>query len=182
MKDIEDTALNLNIPTNSAVRAWENFSEFKNPELNIKSGELIGKKQFATPKIKCNRTKQNPSLTKKEAAQAILYYMNNRTEKIASVCNKFDMSIGQYYDIIRELNISGRLTTTHKERTNAKSKTAILILNPKKYAKTDVKDAIAFKKFNGWSLRTSIQKSNPHEMGMLLRVGTVLEQYLTAVK
>ena len=100
-----------------------------------------------------------------EAAKIILEYMqSNCTVTSRDLSVKYSISVVQFYNWIRELNVSGTLLGKR-------------VLNPSKYAKLNVLDAIWIKR-NPKTQRKSITRLTSLELAALKRVSDVLEKYL----
>lgn len=148
----------------AAKRAWLNFVEtggkYTDRRKTTGNGTII-----MTPTVEAFYPKR--TIKRKTAAKIILEYLNSNDLNSRELCNKYKISLTQFYDLLHELNVSG--TIMGKE-----------ILDPKKYAKIDVKDAIWFTKYPA-TRRKSITSLTPFEKVALVRVSQVLDKYLRAI-
>lgn len=162
-EDISAVATMFGVKYDIAYRAFRNYVQFGTPDLRSTTGYGTIK---MTPKIIAKRTGFNKNIDAHTAATAILDYMNsNLTSR--EICNKYDMSVKQFYGYIRELNISGKLMG-HK------------VLGYNEYAKNDVLAAIRWRKSNGKSSSKRLPNKKV-ELGLVVRVAQVLQYYLAGI-
>jgi len=143
--------------------AWQNYMEFGQPDLRDKGKNTI------TPPEKLqkilNWQKENRpyfparDLTSKQAGKILKDYVFTNKSSY-EVMTKHKISSDQFYSLIRELNVSGTVLGRK-------------VLDPKQYAKIDIKKVIKFHKkphlFNNESVL---------EIGRFQRVLVVLKKYL----
>ena len=131
-------------------RAWKNFQETggKSVDRRIRTMKYIGAEQFATKKI-----------SQKKAIIDI-----TTTIKFTEICEKYSIAPSQLSDWIHELNVRG----TFLGQT---------VLNPKKYAKIEVKDVIWYNKYPN-TKKQSISKLTEGEKAAHKRVAQILIDYI----
>lgn len=162
-KMIRNEAENQGISYHVMKRAWENYMKFGNPELRYKSkGVFTPLKQ--AQQISVWQLKNRPNfpvkeLTTEEAGKLLKSYIFSGKQAF-EVLKKNKISKNQFYDLIKELNVSGTVLGRK-------------VLDPKQYAKVDVKQVIKFHKkphlFHNMSLL---------EIGIFQRILAVLQNYL----
>lgn len=167
-KHVKAAAEKVGLKTGIMKRAWTNFVQTggKYVDKRCKYDSKNYKEQFAKPHEICNVTKER-NITAKEAATILLRYMQERDTTSTALCNEYKITRVQFYRLINDINVTGNLLGK-------------AILNPKKYAKVDVIDAIwLYKRPN--TTRKSIRNLTPTEKLAYKRVGDVLIHYLSAI-
>lgn len=163
-EEIRKVATECNLPMNSAKSAWETFQQTSGKYIDKRcrqssSGKTIkAVSNYATP------TKAKANIGFNEAGEIILEYMNDTKLNSRSLCTKHGISVQQFYSWIKELDVSGTLLGK-------------MVLNPKKYGKVCVVDAIWYAKRPN-TKRASIIELTSFEKLALSRVAQVLENYL----
>lgn len=163
--DILAVSTQVECSSKGLKRAWQVFQETggKYIDYRVKTGN--GARFEAKPTIKGNHTVKN--VTPEEAGSIIIEYMTTDINSRA-LSVKYGVALNQIYEWIHELNVSG--TILGKK-----------VLNPKKYAKLNVKDVIwMHKKPN--TKRASIKELTVTEKAAYKRVARVLLEYLPQVK
>lgn len=164
---IVSAANKVGIPVTAMELAWKNFQETGGKFVDKSSRNGNGRSLMKmTPTVKSIYTKMR-TLKTKEMAEIILEYMTNRDINSRELSNKHKIPKQQFYSWIEELNNHGTL--------NGKT-----ILNPKKYAKVNVVDAIWFYK-RPETKRKSILNLTDTEKLAYKRVADVLVHYLSAI-
>lgn len=162
-EDIHETADEINLDYTSAERAWNNFTQTGGKFVDLRyrtgAGTIVMK-----PTVRAIYPMRKVKVY--TAAKIILEYMHTSINS-RELCNKYKISLNQFYSWLKELNISGTLM----------NKT---VLNPKKYAKIDIKDAIWFNR-NPKTKRHSITDLKPTEKLALIRVNQILNKYLEKI-
>jgi len=164
LSHVEAEAKAQGVSKSSLFRAWLNFLQFGNPVLNEKD---LTHKNTVTQKLQKKAwAKTNLSgltaraLTDVEKRNLLKDYFFDTALSVTDTVKKYKITMTQFYDIVRDLNVSGKV--------NGK-----MVLNPVKYAKVDVKEVAKFNKkphlFKG---------ANPIHNKLLQRVSTVLKNYL----
>ena len=142
-------------------RAWKNFQETggKSVDRRIRTMKYIGAEQFATKKI----SQKKAVIDIKTAGDILLEYITT-TIKFTEICEKYSIAPSQLSDWIHELNVRG----TFLGQT---------VLNPKKYAKIEVKDVIWYNKYPN-TKKQSISKLTEGEKAAHKRVAQILIDYI----
>lgn len=141
--------------------AWMNFVQTGGKYVDLRQRSLKGSIKMNSTK-KCTITRQR-GVSSETAGKIILEYM---TTNITSreLCQKYNITILQFYGWLKELNISGTLLDRK-------------VLDFTKYAKLDVKDVIWYYRYPN-TKRVSITTKTQLELEALKRVATVLKNYL----
>lgn len=158
---IRDEAKSIGLTFNILKRAWLNFAQFGAVDLRTKTGKSA-KNTYAVQST--YNKKYFSGLSRKllsaDQAKVILKEYIFTQIKVVELLNKYELSKDQFYEIVRELNVSGTVLGSS-------------VLNPKKYAKVDIKKVIRYSKkphlFKGESLLVNKQYQ---------RVLVVLDKYL----
>lgn len=163
-EDIENAAKEVGLSYSAMAIAWNNFQQSGGKYVDRRNTTGSGSIKI-TPKTICNNWSRAVS---PETAGDILreYMMTNISSR--AICNKHNISVTQFYSWISELNISG--TILGKK-----------VLNPKKYAKIEVKDVIWMRK-NPKTTRKSIVNLTECEKMAYERVADILMMYLPKKK
>ena len=156
----------VNLPVYVMEKAWKNFQETGGKRVDLSSTNASFKLTGIKPTVKQLYTKEKV-LPAKKAAAILLEYMMDRDIRSVELCNKYQITVQQFYKWIHELNVAGTIC----DKT---------ILNHKKYAKVNVIDAIWMYK-RPETKRKSIKKLTSIERLAYKRVGDVLVHYLSAV-
>lgn len=162
--DVDDAGSRHDLKPAQARRVWKNFTQTGGKlDKRFKKGSTV-------PTIKMKQSHSGYYYSREvkapEAAKIILDYMHsNLTSREISV--KYKVSVKQFYEWISELNVSGTIL-------------GVKVLNPQKYAKLSVLDAIWLKR-KPKTTRKSIARLSNSERVALVRVGQILEKYLTAL-
>lgn len=163
--DIAKVAKDLPISEKSLERAWQTFQETGGRQVDYRCSTGSGTIKMV-PTIHSN-CKKRKSITAAEAGSIIIEYMKDSKINSRELSNKHKISLNQFYEWIKELNVSGTLLGKK-------------VLDPKKYAKLNVLDVIWFKKRPS-TKRKSISNLSLLEKHALTRVANVLENYLPRV-
>jgi hypothetical protein len=158
---IRTEAKSLGLTFESLNRAWTNFVQFGQIDLRTKDGRSA-KNSYDVQKVYNDRyfkglTKR--ALTVVEAVAIVREYTFTNA-KATDLARKHLISIGQFYDLITELNVAG--TVAGK-----------MILNSSKYAKVNIKEVIRYSK-----KPHLFKKANLLHVKQLQRVLVVLDKYL----
>ena len=166
-KDFTNTAKATGLKAAQVKKAWMQFTESGGTYIDgrVSTKEYIGKEQFCNPSVKGQYGRREVSPD--EAAEILLYYMSTHYTTSRDVANKYKVSVQQIYEWIHELNVSGTLLGQ-------------MILNPRKYAKPEVKDVIWLTKHPKTTRKTVRNLSSTEKMNYV-RVSQVLRKYLTAL-
>jgi len=141
-----------------AKAAWKNFVEFGKAELREKNGKFAGRKQTNAKTLKTLPKRVNKDLDETTAKEMLLKYFNGR--KAINLMKKYKVTAHQFYDLVRELNVSGTVMTTP-------------VLDPTQYAKINVKDVARLSRCADFENNLS-----DIELAQLKRVRTVLRKWL----
>jgi len=161
---IEKVATKLNMPVATLEHAWENFQE--------SGGKYVDRRQkssnpkalnLATPNAKKLLYTKMRKVSYEEASMIIREYMTTKVNAVDLV-NNHQITANQFYSWIHELNTSGTLFG-HR------------ILDPKKYAKLDVKDVIWLNKYKN-SKRKSLKNLTEMQVVAYRQVANILLHYL----
>lgn len=167
--DIAKAADKIGIPFNSAKSAWMTFLETGGERVDYRQANKPGNtKSFcATPTHTC-KARKNKCIKDSGAAEVILAYIYDANSTSREICTAYNVSLVQFYSWLKELNVSGTLLGTK-------------VLDPKKYAKLDVKLAIwAMKHPN--TTRKNFDQMTTLERAAYARLGQVLIKYLQGIK
>lgn len=159
--DIESYAKKYHLETLQLERAWKNFQETggKSVDRRIRSMKYIGQPQFAKTQI----PQKKADIDMKSAGDILLEYITTDI-KFTALCKKYGVSPAQISDWIHELNVKG----TFYGQT---------VLNPKKYAKIEVKEVIWLNKYPN-TKKESISKLSEGEKAAHKRVAQILIDYI----
>lgn len=166
--DIKVAANKFQLAYDTTERAWKNFTETGGKVVDRNDLYHATKVTFlinnlANAKSKFKRSTKRRVVSFDEAKAIISEYMTtNINSRELSV--KHDISINQFYEWLRELEVKGTLL-------------GVKILDTQKYAKVSVVDAVWLKK-KPKSQRYSIRTLSYTEKEALRRVGDVLQIYL----
>jgi hypothetical protein len=158
---IRSEAKNQGLTFQVLERAWINFTQFGVVDLRTKDG----KSAVNAPEVqKSYNAKYFAGLTRRELSveesSAIVREYTFTNIKAIDLARKHSITLTQFYELINELNVAGTIA----------SKT---VLNPRKYAKINIKEVIRFSK------KPHLFKSvNLLHKKQLQRVLTVLDKYL----
>lgn len=147
-------------------RAWMNFQEsggkYIDKTVSTHNGNL-----YIKPVIKCNQTKMRYDVSPAEAGSMLIEYMTTpKTSR--ELANKYKITVNQFYSYIHELNVQGTIA-------------GVKVLDPKKYAKVEVKDVIWLRKVPT-TTRKTIRVLSDSERMAYERVADVLMDYLPRMK
>lgn len=166
--DIKVAANKFQLAYDTTERAWKNFTETGGKVVDRNDLYHATKVTFlinnlANAKSKFKRSTKRRVVSFDEAKAIISEYMTtNINSRELSV--KHNISINQFYEWLRELEVKGTLL-------------GVKILDTQKYAKVSVVDAVWLKK-KPKSQRYSIRTLSYTEKEALRRVGDVLQIYL----
>ena len=154
-------AKEANLKASTLKRAWDNFVQTggRTVDRRFKTGSGTIKMK---PSVVCNNHKRKDVSTS-EAGTIIKYYMTNKISS-RELCNKYNISVGQFYSWLKELRVSGTLLGRK-------------IFDTKKYAKPEVKDVIWYYR-EPKTERKSITRLSIMEKANYRRVAEVLLAYL----
>jgi predicted Rossmann fold nucleotide-binding protein DprA/Smf involved in DNA uptake len=160
---IRNEAESLEIPYQVMKQAWDNYMEFGNPELRYKGKNIVTLEKQAE-QISTWQKEKRPyfpvkEFTTEKAGEMLKNYIFSG-KNVCDVTNKYEISARQFYELIRELNVSGTVLGRK-------------VLDPKQYAKIDIKEVIKFHKKPHLFNKTSVL-----EIGRFQRVLFVLKKYL----
>jgi isopropylmalate/homocitrate/citramalate synthase len=141
-----------------AKAAWKNFVEFGTADLREKTGVFAGKKQTNTKTLKTLPKRVNKNLDEKNAKEMLIKYFNGT--KAIYLMKKYKTTPRQFYNLVRELNVSGSVMGSS-------------VLDPKQYAKINVKDVARLSRCPNYEDNLDIVK-----VAQLKRVRTVLRKWL----
>jgi DNA-binding transcriptional regulator YhcF (GntR family) len=160
---IRTEAKSLGLTFETLNRAWTNFVQFGVVDLRTKDGRKFlnhkQKQQVNTNNKKYFKGLKVQSLTQQQKANMVREYTFTNI-KAVDLFRKYSMSPTQFYEIIRKLNVAGTV--------DGKG-----ILNPKKYAKLDIKEVIRYSK-----KPHLFRKSDLLHKKHLQRVIDILDKYL----
>jgi hypothetical protein len=144
-------------------RAWKNYVQFDRVDLRTKDTS-----KAMTQEQKDQMKKYNglyfeglkvQQLTDEQASNILKEYIFTGI-KAVKILDKYKMDKNQFYNIIKELNVSGKVGEKQ-------------VLNPAKYSKTNLKEVIRYSK------KPHLFKNKSKlELAKLERVRTVLAKYL----
>jgi hypothetical protein len=158
---IRSEAKNQGLKFEVLERAWVNFTQFGVVDLRTKDGKAA----VNAPEVqKSYNAKYFSGLTRRdltvEESTAIVREYTFTSIKATDLVRKHLISLVQFYELIQELNVAGSIAGK-------------MILNPRKYAKINIKEVIRFSK------KPHLFKSvNLLHKKQLQRVLTVLDKYL----
>lgn len=162
--DIQKVANSIGVSYNVMETAWNNFQQSGGKYVDRRTTTGSGTIKIV-PKTICNNLSRGVS--PETAGDIIRDYMSTDISSRA-LCNKYNISVKQFYSWINELNVRG--TILGKK-----------VLDPKKYAKIEVKDVIWFRK-NPSTTRKSISVLSEYEKLAYDRVADILMMYLPKKK
>jgi len=174
-KDIQAAADKFALSYGTAERAWKNFTESGGRVVDrrdlyhhsihrtLKGNEPVSQYLKEKAKPRYGRVTRFREVSFDEAKAIISEYMATGINS-RELSTKYNISINQFYDWLRELEVKGTLLGNK-------------ILDTQKYAKVSVVDAVWLKK-KPKSKRYSIAKLSYTEKEALSRVGDILEIYL----
>ena len=164
-EDILVVSRQYEISKTSLANGWRTFQESGGQYIDYRvktgNGPKIKAVSRFTPCIIAR------DVTPEEAGSIIIEYMTTDINSRA-LSAKYNVALYQFYNWIRELNVSGTLLGKR-------------VLEPKKYAKLIIKDVIWFKK-NPNTTRQSIKNLTVTEKAAYQRVAEVLLNYLPVKK
>jgi transposase-like protein len=164
-KEYETAASKTGLTATQVENVWKTFTETCGTFIDgrVSSQDYIGKGQcFGVPSVKAQFGRRD--VEPEEAAEILLYYMNTHYTTSRDVANKYQVSVNQIYEWIRELSVSGTLLGQ-------------MILNPRKYGKSNVKDIIWLTKHPKTQRKTIVALTDSERLNYE-RVAQVLQIYL----
>ena len=164
---IKKTADTVKMPAHILVNAWKTFQETGGSYVDKRVSTLKGTIKMK-PTVKVANIKKNKKINAKKAAEIILEYMTSNKLNSRELCNKYNISLAQFYGWINELSVSGTLM-------------GHMILDVTEYAKLPVVDVIWYNKYPN-TQRKSIKYLTTLQRKQYSRVATVLLKYLPDVK
>lgn len=162
--DIQKVATEIGVSFNVMDNAWNNFQQSGGKLVDRRSTTGSGSIKM-TPTVTCNNRSRGVSA--ETAGEIIRDYMTSNLSS-REICNKYKIAVRQLYGWIHELNIHGTIL-------------GFKVLDPKKYAKIEVKDVIYFRK-NPDTTRKSIASLTEAEKLAYNRVADILMMYLPKKK
>lgn len=163
-EDIQKVANEIGVSFNVMENAWNNFQQSGGKLVDRRSTTGSGTIKM-TPTVVCKNRSRGVS---PETAGDILREYMTGVLSSRQICNKHNISVHQLYNWIQELNVHGTLLGKK-------------VLDPKKYAKIEVKDVIYFRK-NPETTRKSIASLTEAERLAYRRVADILMMYLPKKK
>lgn len=173
--DIKEEAAKLNISYQTAQRAWKNFVQSGGTLIDRRGTSCWGtiatrdiRGLISSGKLRRQKypTKQTPK-TAKEAGDIIIEYMTTKI-RTCELLTKYGVTRDQFYNWIREIEVSGTLL-------------GVKIIDTKKYAKLKILDAIRLHKYP-YTKKKSIVNMTESEVMAYLRLADVLLLYLPRTK
>jgi len=161
--DLKAAAEKFEVSFATLKRSWDNFQQTGGRCLDRRVSSNNGHSYYFKPTV-VRICKKNKAIDAHTAGNIIREYMNNNEDCVTSLANKHNISVVQFYSWIHELNVSGTLL-------------GVTVLDPKKYAKIEVKDVIWLYKHPN-ATRKSIQSLTDWEKLAYTRVADILLQYL----
>jgi len=161
---IATEAIKQELSFNQMNRAWKNYVQFDRVDLRTTKNMT----KTLTEEQKVQMRKYNglyfeglkvQQITDEQAANILKEYIFTSIKAIR-ILDKYKMDKNQFYNIIKELNVSGKIGNKQ-------------VLNPTKYSKTNLKEVIRYSK-----KPHLFENKSKLEVAKLERVKTVLEKYL----
>jgi hypothetical protein len=158
---IRTEAKSLGLSFQVLNKAWNNFVEFEVVDLRTKDGKSAKINSTVQQLYNKNYFKglKRQNLTVQQSCNVLREYIFTGI-KAVDLLKKYSLDKDQFYGLVHELNVSGSILGKR-------------VLDPKKYAKTNVKEVIRFVK-KPHLFKTTGLLHRAH----LQRVVTVLDKYL----
>lgn len=160
--EVKQVAKELGLRPTTMQLAWNNFQQTGGKYID-RAATTGGGSLYFTPTVTATYMKINKEISPAKAGMILREYMTTDI-KSRELCNKYEMPLNQFYGYIQELNVKGTLM-------------GFKVLDPKKYAKVEVKDVIWLRK-NPDTKRKSILALTDMEKVAYERVADVLMDYL----
>lgn len=161
-KEYSTTATRNNLSLNQLKKAHMNLLRNGCLDRRIKTGKsTMSQKQIIQPQYFTDR-----KLTPKQAAKIVLAWIDS-TDKSRVFCNKHKIPVTQLYDMLREIEITGKLKGKQ-------------VLDPTNFSKPIVCDVIWYYKHPNTNAKR-ITKLSANEKIVYKRVAIVLKEYLNKI-